>query len=94
MFFIGGFDTSHGPLNVTVPFGKRFSKPPLNFADTLDTKPVENGLISDFTKGASGLFATLTERRSIICKRTWLKLTFFPQGLRLPAHGLMISVSR
>jgi hypothetical protein len=62
MFFIGGFDTSQHPLNVNIPFGEPILVPLLNFADTHDTKPIENGLVSDFTKGASGLFATLDGR--------------------------------
>jgi hypothetical protein len=80
MFFIGGFDTSHGPLNVTVPFNEPILVPLLNFADTLDTKAVENGLISDFTKGASGLFATLDGKALPHLQADLVKTDFFSAG--------------
>jgi hypothetical protein len=80
MFFIGGFDTSNGPLNVTIQFGKPILVPLLNFADTIDTKPVENGLISDFTKGASGLFATLDGQALHNLQADLVKTDFFSAG--------------
>ncbi len=84
MFFIAGFDTSHGPLNVTIPFGKPILVPLLNFADTLDTKPIENGLVSDFIKGASGLFARLDGKELEHLKSDLVKTDFFSAGPTLP----------
>jgi hypothetical protein len=84
MFFIAGFDTSNGPLNVTVPFGKPILVPLLNFADTLDSKSTENGLISDFTKGASGLFATLDGKALDHLQADLVRTDFFSAGPTRP----------
>lgn len=80
MFFIGGFDTSQHPLNVNIPFGEPILVPLLNFADTLDPKPTENGLVSDFTKGASGLFATLDGKHLDHLQADLVKTDFFSAG--------------
>ena len=84
MFFIGGFDTSQHPLNVYIPFGKPILVPLLNFADTLDPKSTENGLISDFTKGASGLFATLDGKALDHLQADLVKTDFFSAGPTCP----------
>ena len=58
--------------------------PLLNFADTLDTKPIENGLVSDFIKGASGLFARLDGKELEHLKSDLVKTDFFSAGPTLP----------
>jgi hypothetical protein len=59
MFFLGGFDTSQGPLDVTVPHGEPILVPLLNFVDTLDDPAVEKQLVADFRQSVTSLFATV-----------------------------------
>jgi hypothetical protein len=59
MFFLGGFDTSNGPLNVTVAHGEPILVPLLNIVDTLDPKSTEKQLLSDFKHSVTSLFASV-----------------------------------
>lgn len=80
MFFIGGFDTSHGPIDVTIRAGEPILVPLLNFVDTLDTKHVENKLVSDFLKGVSGLFASLDGQSLHNLNADLVRTDFFSGG--------------
>jgi hypothetical protein len=88
MFFIGGFDTSNGPLNVTVPFGERLLVPLLNVADTLDPKALENAFVPAFKNGTTSLFA-IVDGKPLAHLQSGLVVTdFFSMGTAAPGSVL------
>jgi hypothetical protein len=88
MFFIGGFDTSSGPLNVTVPFGERLLVPLLNVVDTLDPKSLENAFVPAFKNGTTSLFAIVDGKPLEHLQSGFVVTDFFSMGTAAPGSVL------
>jgi hypothetical protein len=84
MFFIGGFDTSNGPLDVHVPFGEPLLVPLINIVDTLDPKATENAFMSGFKEGTTSLFAIVDGTPLDQLQAGLIKTDFFSMGPTRP----------
>ena len=84
MFFIGGYDTSQGPLDVYVREGEPILVPLLNFVDTQDPVATEDQYVSQFEQADATLFATLDGEPIDNLQAGLVKTDFFSAGAAQP----------